>query len=475
MNILATTRLACLGFALSHCGASSPSFLSNVDEKIYDYIRVTKEFANSEKFPKEEFIEDHIRSENFRIGYLPKELAYTVQDHATILDPVEWAKVRMDPETLSPIHDPSGKNQADDHPPYAYHNYFALRQALTLLRDQAPSLVTLSSAGQSEEGRELLYVRLAAKKDVLPVEARPRILLVGNMHGDETVGREMLIHFAQDLVHQYAQDEKIKHILDHSEIFILPSMNPDGFELGRRFNRRGIDLNRDFPDFTTASEHSELGRAKETQAIMALHREFFFTLSLNFHGGEVCFNLPWDTKSNRKPDDQFQDNQLMQALGRAYADLNPTMRENSGGSFDRGVTYGYEWYEVNGGMQDWSIHDHDSTHATVELSFTKYPKSEALRGYFDENRASLIQFLESSLFGLHLSAKTEDKQNIPITVKYRSEGYERIINFPSGELHKATIPGHYSVMISAPGYKPVSLDSEASEFKGSMTWITLSK
>jgi carboxypeptidase D len=34
------------------------------------------------------------------------------------------------------------------------------------------------------------------------------------------------------------------NLVNNTRIFIMPSMNPDGFELGIRGNARGVDLNR---------------------------------------------------------------------------------------------------------------------------------------------------------------------------------------------------------------------------------------
>ena len=84
---------------------------------------------------------------------------------------------------------------------------------------------------------------------------------VGNMHGDETVGRQMLIYLAHYLLQNYGRKPRITRLVDNTEIFLVPTMNPDGFsksaegcgtrlfsfgESGRN-NANGVDLNRDFP------------------------------------------------------------------------------------------------------------------------------------------------------------------------------------------------------------------------------------
>ena len=64
---------------------------------------------------------------------------------------------------------------------------------------------------------------------------------IGNIHGDETVGRQLILYLAQYLLHNYGTDPRITKLVDHTEIFLMPSSNPDGFtvalpEQGEIFN-----------------------------------------------------------------------------------------------------------------------------------------------------------------------------------------------------------------------------------------------
>ncbi len=52
---------------------------------------------------------------------------------------------------------------------------------------------------------------------------------MGNMHGDETVGRQVLLYLAEYLLQNYGLDERATRILDTTEVFIMPTLNPDGF------------------------------------------------------------------------------------------------------------------------------------------------------------------------------------------------------------------------------------------------------
>lgn len=60
---------------------------------------------------------------------------------------------------------------------------------------------------------------------------RPEVKYIGNMHGNEVVGLEMLLYLIEYLL--TSNDNQARQLMDQSRIWIMPSMNPDGLELSQ--------------------------------------------------------------------------------------------------------------------------------------------------------------------------------------------------------------------------------------------------
>jgi hypothetical protein len=261
-----------------------------------------------------------------------------------------------------------------------------ITQELKSITDKFPEISKMFSIGKSVKGRDLWVIKLS--NNVLVDDDRPEFKYIANMHGDEIVGRELMVRLVKDLLLSYGKDPVITNLMDRAQIYIMPSMNPDGAALGSRGNAKSVDLNRDFPDFSTSDNRDTVdGRAPETQAVMKWQKERRFILSANFHGGAEVVNYPWDTKAEKFPQEA-----LVKELCLEYAGLAPYIAAST--AFNNGITNGFDWYEVNGGMQDWSIYYKKDLQITVEVSNTKWPEYSKVDYYYQQNKPALIKFME---------------------------------------------------------------------------------
>ena len=70
---------------------------------------------------------------------------------------------------------------------------------------------------KKNSGRELWVLRVTADIDNVPI-MRPRVKWVANMHGDESVGRELTIQMAQYLTQNYQTNSTVLSFLQKTDI-----------------------------------------------------------------------------------------------------------------------------------------------------------------------------------------------------------------------------------------------------------------
>jgi carboxypeptidase D len=88
---------------------------------------------------------------------------------------------------------------------------------------------SLYSIGKSYQGKKLRVLEIT-KNPGKHAPGKPEFKYVANMHGNEVVGRELLLLLAEHLCDGYGRLPGITKILETTRIHLLPSMNPDGWD-----------------------------------------------------------------------------------------------------------------------------------------------------------------------------------------------------------------------------------------------------
>ncbi|XP_011309031.1 carboxypeptidase M isoform X2 [Fopius arisanus] len=372
---------------------------------------------------------------------------------------------------------------------FKYHNYEQMSRFLRATSLRFHNLTALYSIGKSFQGRNL-WVMVVSSSPYEHMIGKPDVKYVANIHGNEAVGRELMLHLIHLLVTKYGSDPYITWLLDNTRIHILPSMNPDGFEVSKegfcegsqgRYNARGFDLNRNFPDyFKQNNKKTQL----ETEAVKEWVSKIQFVISGSLHGGALVASYPFDNT----PNSLFQsysstpsispDDDVFRHLSLTYAQNHGSMYRGEACSpsqpgFKDGITNGAEWYPLTGGMQDFNYVWNGCMEITFELSCCKYPPAQDLPHYWEENRVSLIKFLAEAHRGVHgfvIDENGNAVERASVKVKGRDISF---LTTKYGEFWRILLPGVYRLEVYASGYTPREVEFMVVEEHPTLLNVTL--
>jgi len=266
--------------------------------------------------------------------------------------------------------------------------YYTLDEVYAELDDMAemyPDLVSPSEAisddNVTHNNRKLYWVKISDNPTVN--EDEPEVLYTAVHHAREVISVQQTIFYMWYLLENYDTDEEIQRIVDHTELYFVPVINPDGYAYNEstnpngggmwRKNRRnngngsyGVDLNRNYGYFwgnddegSSPYPQDETYRGPEAFSEPAIQNmrdfcnEHEFLIALNYHSYSNLLLSPWGYTSAPAPDNDI----LL-----AYAEL--MTRENN-------YTYGpgsTTIYPTNGGSDDWMYGEQETKN--VIFSYT---------------------------------------------------------------------------------------------------------
>ncbi len=140
------------------------------------------------------------------------------------------------------------------------HQYKSYDETVAFLKQKVkeyPHLIKIQSIGKTWEGRDIILATISL--DVEFADLKPALLYTGTIHAREWIGNELAVAFIDYLLTHHKSDPRVISALAKNTLYIVPVLNPDGFEYSRthysfwRKNRRknpdgsyGVDLNRNF-------------------------------------------------------------------------------------------------------------------------------------------------------------------------------------------------------------------------------------
>lgn len=112
------------------------------------------------------------------------------------------------------------------------------------------------------------------------------LLVIATIHGNESAGTPLVAAFSEWL---QAHPEE----LEGHKVVIVPVANPDGMASDKRFNSRGVDLNRNFPagnwSGTEAKRHGSIPLSEpESRALMVVLCQHFPDRVISIHQPLEC-------------------------------------------------------------------------------------------------------------------------------------------------------------------------------------------
>lgn len=251
---------------------------------------------------------------------------------------------------------------------------------LDTMHARFPNLITARepiSPITTHDGNQLYYVRISDNPTVN--ENEPSVLFTGLTHAREPIGMQQQLFFMYYLLENYDKDPYLKALIDTTQIYFIPCVNPDGYIYNQqtypggggmwRKNRLdngdgtyGVDLNRNFgymwgydDDGSSPYTFSETYRGEsafsepETQAIRDFVNQNLFCISLNYHSYGNLLIYPFGYQIIETPDSvTFHDFAFRMSAFNGYST----------------GTSGQLLYNTNGDINDWLYGD-DSQHPAV--------------------------------------------------------------------------------------------------------------
>lgn len=201
-----------------------------------------------------------------------------------------------------------------------WHTPAQMETELENLAAAHPNIAKIVEIGTSWNGNPIKALKISDWVNV-DASAEGDVVFVGLHHAREWISAEMCLYFAEYLLNAYGSDAEITQCINNLEIWIIPVLNPDGYQYSAtterlwRKNRRnngngtfGVDLNRNYSyqwGLGTGNEGSDFkfhdcyrGPSAFSEPETIAFRDFVNSLDhpkaiLTYHSYSELFLRPW--------------------------------------------------------------------------------------------------------------------------------------------------------------------------------------
>lgn len=389
---------------------------------------------------------------------------------------------------------------------FRHHSYKEMRQLMKVVNDMCPNITRIYNIGKSQSGLKLYAIEISDNPGEHEV-GEPEFRYTAGSHGNEVLGRELLLLLMQFMCLEYLSgNQRIRHLVEETRIHLLPSVNPDGyekaFEVGSelsgwslgRWSNDGIDIHHNFPDLNSILWEAEAKKwiprkmlnhhiplpdwyqsknasvALETRALIAWMEKMPFVLGGNLQGGELVVTFPYDrTRSQWVAREQTPtpDDHVFRWLAFSYAsthrlmtDANRRVCHTEDFAKEDGTINGASWHTAAGSMNDFSYLHTNGFELSMYVGCDKFPHENELPEEWENNRESLLVFMEQVHRGIKGVVRDLQGRGIAnATISVEGIGHD-IRTAADGDYWRLLNPGEYRVTARAEGY---SLSSKKCE------------
>uniref|UniRef100_A0A3B5A212 AE binding protein 1 n=1 Tax=Stegastes partitus TaxID=144197 RepID=A0A3B5A212_9TELE len=354
---------------------------------------------------------------------------------------------------------------------FRHHNYKEMRQVIS---EECPNITRIYNIGKSSQGLKMYAMEISDNPGEHET-GEPEFRYTAGLHGNEALGRELVLLLMQFLCKEYNDENpRVRRLVDGVRIHLVPSLNPDAYELAFEMVRRACyDIFQNFPDLNSIlwgaedrgwvprivpNHHIPLPENTlnvETKAIISWMERTPFVLGANLQGGEKLVAYPFDMQRPpvsvrlfyKTPDDA-----MFRWLAMSYAHSHLSMTETYRGSCHGDDVTGGILSSSSTGMNDFSYLHTNCFELSIFLGCDKFPHESELPLEWENNREALLSFIEQvhrGIKGVVRDVEGNPLANATVTV----EGIRHDVR-TGGDYWRLLNPGEYRVTAKADGYTP---------------------